>query len=701
MKSFKNKVLLGLMVLPLFILPSCIDEPDCSLNNDKLVDVKLTITLPEPISKSVNTKAPRTDYNTVNDINVLVFNSSNTLEMVYYFDGGAELDAPFGSINPALPLNSSAGENSSTTITIVKVLANYQFYLVANHGSRIASVSSITDLENLQQTTTNGIPDKCMMYARAEADPPGSTTNYKAELKRTLAMVTVEIDGSNLGLNTTLGFPTNGEIKIVPKSIRLRNVPKTCIIASNIPNIGTSTTNVSAGDEAIVTSWPTLTSATLGNKTAGGHEDTAVPLFQFENKQGDHALGTGEDQTYKSTNKDEDASYLEVEAFYQYYESGTISKSGTIIYKFCLGSNIDINYDVIRNTHYRVTLQLSGWGGALEDGHINGSGVLVVDGSATDVGWRVDLSLRDWGFLQDEFNYDSHASYDLIQSNGNGFNIDFESGYTATNWVKFKEQGRGHWGIPSGRANWDDDPIAGSSNPCYKIYILPWKYPENDPSPNLPYRETKLEIQHNNGGPIQIVTIRQWKPILLEDGLYMERFEEEGNSLAWGYTNNSLSNTQSGYTFTFNGAEANGWNNTLYLYNKNGSPMSPAAQLCMKKAGYDLTGIPGDPLVLADKAAYYMPSKDELGKVIGYVGDPTDPYQYHDPIKTTLDYWSSSAPSLEPTYTYYWDHVTTPQVSPVTTITKTTNTRNTARQVRCVYRPSLNPTAGALSPFIQ
>ena len=550
MRSLKNKVLLGLMVLPLFILPSCIDEPDCSLNNDKLVDVKLTITLPEPISKSVNTKAPRTDYNTVNDINVLVFNSSNTLEMVYYFDGGAELDAPFGSINPALPLNSSAGENSSTTITIDKVLANYQFYLVANHGSRIASVSSITDLENLQQTTTNGIPDKCMMYARAEADPPGSTTNYKAELKRTLAMVTVEIDGSNLGLNTTLGFPTNGEIKIVPKSIRLRNVPKTCIIASNIPNIGTSTTNVSAGDEAIVTSWPTLTSAT-GTKIAGGHETGAVPLFQFENKQGDHALGTGEDQTYKSTNKDEDASYLEVEAFYQYYVSGTISKSGTIIYKFCLGSNIDINYDVIRNTHYRVTLQLSGWGGALEDGHINSSGVLVVDGDAQDVGWRVDLSLRDFGFLLDEFNYDSHATYDLIQSKDNGFKIRFASGYSNTTWIKFKRNKK--WEFPNDNAAWDNDPIAGSLNRYYKIYILPWLYRADDiTNPSLPYRETKIELQHNSGSPIQTVTIRQWKPILIyqnatnsDNNLYMERFEEAGNSLEWGYFNNSLSATQS------------------------------------------------------------------------------------------------------------------------------------------------------------
>ena len=692
MRSLKNKVLLGLMVLPLFILPSCIDEPDCSLNNDKLVDVRLTITLPEPISKSVNTKAPRTDYNTVNDINVLVFDSSNTLEMIYYFDGGAVSDAPFGSIDPALPLNPSTGNNLSTTITIDKVLANYQFYLVANHGSRIASVSSITDLENLQQTTTNGIPDKCMMYARAVAES-GSTTNYNAELKRTLSMVTVEIDGSNLGLNTTLPFPTNGEIKIVPKSIRLRNVPKSCILVSDIPNIGTITTNASTGDEAIVTSWPTLTSATLGNKTAGGHEDTAVPLFQFENKQGDHALGTGEDQTYKSTNKDEDASYLEVEAFYQYYESGTISKSGTIIYKFCLGSNIDINYDVIRNTHYRVTLQLSGWGGALEDGHINGSGVLVVDGDAAGVSWRVDLTLRDWGFLQDEFNFDAHANMAsvFIRKTG-GMSINFISGDP---WLKFYAHG-GHWKVPANNASGD------ITNNLLTIYTLPWIMPSGSDYPT-PYREFKIEVTHGSSDPPQYVTFRQWAPIKLEDGLYMERFEEDGNNLVWGYNNIPLPNTQSGYTYTFDGAEANGWNNTLYLYNKNSSPMSPAAQLCMKKAGYDLIGIPGDaPLDLLEKAAYYMPSKEELGKVIGYVGDPTDPYQYHDPIKTTSDYWSSSAPSdNSKKYTYYWDHVATPQVSPVTTIYATTNTRNTPRNVRCVYRPSMNPAAGALSPFIR
>ena len=685
MRSLKNKVLLGLMVLPLFILPSCVDEPDCSLNNEKLVDVKLTITLPEPISKSVTTKAPRTDYNTVNDLNVLVFNTTGTLLLdSYYFDASYTGSSPFPTVTPSLPLNSSPTDNTSATIHICDVEPTSKFYLVANYGSLI-SVANVTALKNLTQTATNGIPTSCMMYA--EATNNGGTQyilEKKAELVRTLSMITVKIDGTNLSVGT------GKEIRIIPKTIKLRNVPTSCVLGSDIDNVGTNATNILAGDEAIVTSWGTLTSAT-GTKIAGGHEETAVPLFQFENKQGEKDLNP--DQTAKKVGDKPNSSYIEIEASYQYYENSAINMSGTIIYRFSLGSNITTNFDVVRNTQYAVTLDLSGWGGALEDGHINGSGVLVVDGDAAGVSWRVDLTLRDWGFLQDEFNFDAHANMAsvFIRKTG-GMSINFISGDP---WLKFYAQG-GHWKVPANNASGD------ITNNLLTIYTLPWIMPSGSDYPT-PYREFKIEVTHGSSDPPQYVTFRQWAPIKLEDGLYMERFEEDGNNLVWGYNNIPLPNTQSGYTYTFDGAEANGWNNTLYLYNKNSSPMSPAAQLCMKKAGYDLIGIPGDaPLDLLEKAAYYMPSKEELGKVIGYVGDPTDPYQYHDPIKTTSDYWSSSAPSdNSKKYTYYWDHVATPQVSPVTTIYATTNTRNTPRNVRCVYRPSMNPAAGALSPFIR
>jgi len=688
MKSFKNKVLLGLMVLPLFILPSCIDEPDCSLNNDKLVDVKLTITLPEPISKSVTTKAPRTDYNTVNDLNVLIFNASGNLISSYYFNEGDVGDPPQSSVSPTLPLNSST---LSTDITFYGVDPAYdKFFLVGNYGGPIPStITTVGQLKNLKQIESTGIPTKCMMFAEA-ADNGGSGmfTYLKADLVRTLAMVTVQIDATNLSVGS------GNEIRIIPKTIKLRNVPTSCVLGNEINNVsGTNATNVLAGDEAIVSSWGMLTSASPGS--VGGHEDTAIPLFQFENKQGNKSPTA--DQIYKSTTDKPNSSYLEVEAFYQYYESGAINMSGTIIYKFCLGSDISTNFDVERNTQYAVTLQLSGWGGALEDGHINGSGDLVVDGDAPGVSWRVDLALRDWGFLQDEFNFDAHASSGYIQVLKGGYKVDFVAGYESTNWLKFLKSNESSWIFPSGSADFKE--IGTVPNMYYVYYILPWQYSGNPNDPNvLPYRETKIKTWHDGGDIPQVVTIRQWAPILLENGLYMERFEEDGNSLAWGNDNITLPNTQSGYTFTFDGVEVNGWINTLYLYNKAGTPKSPSAQLCMQKAGYDLTGIPGGaPLTASQRAAYYMPSVSELGKVIGYVGDPTDPYQYHNPIKTTLDYWSSSAPSDNlKKYTYYWDHVSTPQVSPVTTITTTTNTRNTARQVRCVYRYSLNSNAASL-----
>lgn len=695
MTSLINKIL-GWMALGIFILPSCVEEPDCSLQNDKTVDVRLTITLPKADTQSIITKANRTDFNTVNDLNVLVFNATGNLLKAVYFNSGNTGNPPEYSISPALPLNNS---QLTSEITLNDLDPAYdKIFLVGNYGSQIpTSVTTITQLNTLTQSAPTGIPNSAMLFAEAtQTSTSGFYTYMSASLKRTLAMVTVAIDG------TLLTAPSGKEIRIIPKTIKLKNVPTSGIISTSVNNISNvNATNVPTGDQAIVSSWATLTSS--NHITVGGHEETAIPLFQFENKQGNKPIDQSE--TLKSTSDKPYSSYLEVEAFYQYYDGSVINKSGTIIYRFCLGSDITQNFDVVRNTHYRVTLNLSGWGGALEDGHIS-SGNLVIDGHADGVSWRVDLSLRDFGFLLDEFNYDSHATYDLIESKDNGFNIRFASGYSNTNWIRFKKNKK--WDYPDGTAAWDNGTIAGSANYYYKIYILPWLYRADDPTnPSLPYRETKIEIQHNSGSPIQTVTIRQWKPILIyqnatnsNNNLYMERFEEAGNSLDWGYLDKLLSTAHTSYLFKFYGTEADGWNNTLYLYNNNGSPTSPAAQLCMKKAGYDFTGVPVDnnypPVLQSERAAYYMPSVDELGYVIGYIGDPTDPYQYHDPIKTNMDYWSSSAPDATHNSTYFWNHTTTTPVFPKTAITTITNTRNTPRNVRCVYRYSLNTNAAAL-----
>ena len=681
-----KQIVTGSVILSIFILPSCIDD---SLDNqcpaDEVVDVRMTITLPEPIVKSISTKAysTRTDYNTVNDINVLVFNSSGTaLIGSYYFDATYTGVSPLPTISPSLPLNSG---NLQTTITFNDVEPTSKFYLVGNFGSKITSTVSITslnDLKNLKQNASNGIPLTCMMYAEATPTVVGSTTYMDAKLIRTLSMVTVKVDGTNLSVST------GKEIRIIPKRIRLRNVPTSCVLGNDIPNVGGSNaTNVLAGDSAII-AWGTLSSATP--TTLGGHETSAIPLFQFENRQGSKSPTA--DQIYKTTLDKPNSSYLEVEATYQYFENGVINKLGTIIYKFCLGSDITANFDVMRNTHYAVTLELSGWGGALEDGQIVG-GVLLINGPTPEVGWRVDLALKNFGFLQDEYNVDAHASFGYVQVLGGGNKVAFAPGYGSTDWIKFLKSNKTDWALPAANAPYHEITIG--LNQYYIYYILPWQYvPSGDPN-EIPYRETKLLVYPNNVNNSQTVTIRQWAPISLGDGLYMERFEEAGNSLAWGYNGDLLTGTYSGFTFAFGGTEVNGWNNTLYLY-KRDSVASRSAQLCMKKAGYDLNGVFGDPPLLASqRAAYFMPSVNELGKVIGYVGDLSEPYQFHDPVKTAMDYWSSSVPNADHTSTYYWQGVPTPPVAPVT-INTTTTTRNTARWVRCVYRPTLNTNATGL-----
>lgn len=63
-------------------------------------------------------------------------------------------------------------------------------------------------------------------------------------------------------------------------------------------------------------------------------------------------------------------------------------------------------------------------GGALEDGHIVG-GVLVIDGPTPEVGWRVNLALKNFGFLQDEYNVDAHASFGYVQVLGGGNKVAF------------------------------------------------------------------------------------------------------------------------------------------------------------------------------------------------------------------------------------------------------------------------------------
>ena len=92
-------------------------------------------------------------------------------------------------------------------------------------------MNNVSALRNLKQSSsdTPGVPNGCMMFAEAvdnggsHTDPNGDTgKKLEAKLERTVAMVTVAIDGSGLNKN----------IMITPTAISLHRVPTDCYIGN-------------------------------------------------------------------------------------------------------------------------------------------------------------------------------------------------------------------------------------------------------------------------------------------------------------------------------------------------------------------------------------------------------------------------------------------------------------------------------------
>lgn len=108
------------------------------------------------------------------------------------------------------------------------------------------------------------------------------------------------------------------------------------------------------------------------------HAYAAKSLFFYENMQG---TGKKKQQTDPDNPniiwkpnpsedvegsgwKDEKAygTYIEVTGYYRCTSTNEHVSAGPIKYRFMLGQDTDMNYDAIRNTHYKLTLKLKGYG---------------------------------------------------------------------------------------------------------------------------------------------------------------------------------------------------------------------------------------------------------------------------------------------------------------------------------------------------
>ena len=439
-------------------------------------------------------------------------------------------------------------------------------------------VTSIDELKALKQGVTYAqqAGQYCTMFGKAEPKGDHSHTNgttYSVSLKRTVAMITLGIDGSEL---------RQGVI-IEPIKMELCNVPVTCSITEEVQNIPNEKSEISTSGQGFDIRWNPIACAAMGdgyiqmapNENPHGAEFSA--LFMFENLQGatENAEDAQIDKTPES-GKEDYCSYIKVTANYYYRpdrdnetDKGNFSidnLTGTITYKFYLGNNIYNDFNIKRNTHYQLTLNLQGWGGLVEEGVVTPNGNYD---SSKDESWRVDTDFPS-GFITDEFNVPVGGSrFDIILNNmennmGNGVHIEFEGGKAHNDiWVETLAEG---WVEgPMNKAIKDFLWNNGDGTYTLRVYVKPLCGTEfneiADQHSTLEswiadgYRSLRISIKNSTGLSQTEFEIKQWLPLpIIEPGMenrnpnemefYYSRFDIlMGETMPWcpsAYYNSDL-----------------------------------------------------------------------------------------------------------------------------------------------------------------
>lgn len=598
----------GIILGVCFTLTSCVNDLDDNMPTNAK-SVSLSIKLPQPIAQNVSTRAGATDFNTIKDLNVIIADGENIIGRGYYYfteQSAAEKPAT-GNFDPTI---SWVTKNGTITIhfgpeaTAQDNLTKKDFYIVANYGKIDENkAKTITQLKNLKEvsTSTPGVPAGCAMFAKA--DPAGmhqhqdgtAGLTMKAELKRTVAMVTVEVDGSKLNKNICLSN----------FSISLHNVPTECTIGTdNQPTDLKKFSPTGEFKEYQQLAWnPIVGEASKTNcgretwksyqQKAGKHyaepdantsDKDVDPLFLFENIHGadfGHKEVTKENQQFKrpatvtSTKKEDieagskNCSYIKVRAHYEKIdEHGNSKLSGWVSFKLFLGANVFNDFDVKGNHYYKVTLGLSG-NAVTEGGQINSNGELDVNSKA--VTWRVDTDLSTASFMTGDINLNAGGEFfyvDVAAGEETEWNITAKGEFFL--WVYGKSNVTGSAEIWQSAAEGTIITPVPGSNGRLIMYAQPGLVNDYYPQ-NSKYREIVLTLTPTKGnGKATKLTIRQYKrceitvnadkypyikEVFKKDKItfYVDRIDREARP--WGFDGRELHVNN-----------ADGFDNTYYLF---------------------------------------------------------------------------------------------------------------------------------------
>jgi hypothetical protein len=312
------------------------------------------------------TKAPATDANAINDLNILVYNKDdNSLVKDLYLT------------NSELKGLSVANDSEVNAIDYDVALQNgsYRVRVIANVGS--LSNKSFDEIDRLSYAVTStNLPQMVMSASSDNVSVSAGKGSAVLSLKRIYAMISVSVNTSGLKDRT-----------IKPLKVSLHQVPATGkLFMNNLIPANPSPSDYITEVDMIEFSDPV--------ENVSSMKDNSV-FFMYENKQPDGvcllkdgkyveayktpaSLGTTPIKDVATVEADKTCSYIRVEA--EYSEEGA---RGKIVYRFFLGDDAFTNFEVERNAHYNVTLNLTGKGGVDE------------------ASWRVTKDF-DWDFTVDD-----------------------------------------------------------------------------------------------------------------------------------------------------------------------------------------------------------------------------------------------------------------------------------------------------------
>jgi hypothetical protein len=642
MEMKRIRSLFYLFATSIVLWVGCVDDPKEGHSATVPVrgSVTLNISLPRPVQKELNTRAGATDFDALNNLNVVVADGNDIVACEYFaaLTGDPDTDPAAWYRNPD---GSLSVHFSPKWLEYWGAAPTQTFYLIGNYGRRLTG-EELTDVGTLRKLKDSSAPgmegwvgSAHMMFGRTE-DPVSNPVHthdggvsLQARMVRTAAMITVRIDGSQLARG----------VVITPRSISLHNVPTWCYLGeenivteaplSTIPLPGAVHPDGEYLDVAGDLQWGAITG--VASKTAplnlplptsvGAHytdwkesestpnpptvidwEAGLRPLFMYENV---HGVNFGASNT-EGGQKDkrpagvplarEDmtafetatraCSYLEVRASYQKLDdSGNLKMGGDVSFRVFLGGDVFENFDVRRNSYYRLTLTLRG-NAVTEGGQIDSNGNLTVNSDA--VTWRVESDLSSSSVLS-ESDFVLNAGGEMIfidelmqRPNSSGWSVTYAGrtqGQVNNNrtylYLIAGKQGDPSWqAFPLNSGGFGEDKLnttapvgpQGNNNMQYRLYVLPMSPTDGDGY----MRRITFYLGNQSGYQSDSVTIIQYAPIrktIPDDGsvspkirnyvtnvlrmnlpltIYLDRVDREG--MPWGFGGvNVAENRNSGF----------------------------------------------------------------------------------------------------------------------------------------------------------